>query len=254
MVQHSNQLNRTNEDGFYNTLKELTEKVVGRYIARSVIPKREQEDVETAIIEKFLLKQDKIDSAFQGKSKRTTYYIAVLNRMCAEIIRKEQKHWYAVKEMADKYVRQDAPTFSYEAAKHTLVKDELKRLKVALMLFGSMHAKVLLFLKYWYNIPLGRNDVEDYAGKLVKEAMEMLEGRDDLSKTQIHERLADLLALVEKKDISGDAVRMWLNKQMNMILYRLNGENEHFHTKETIGLMLEMLEDREKQHNIFRMP
>lgn len=239
MTQQSNQLSRKKESGFYNNLREMTGKVVGRYVARGVIPRREHEDVETAIIEKFLLKQNKIDSSFQGKAKLSTYYLAVINRMCAEVIRKEQNHWYAVNDMNDSGIFYDS-TLSFETAKQTLLQEELKRFNACLLLFNSLQGKLILFLKYQYNIPVNTTDVEKYAGDKSREAMKILEGRNDLSKAMVNERLARLVALVEGKQLTGDAVRMWLNKQTDILLARLNGRGKRFHNKETIGVMLEM--------------
>jgi hypothetical protein len=91
-MQLSNKSDKQEQNGFYQTLNHLINKVVMRHVSRGVIPTREQEDVKTSILEKFLLKQNKIDGSFQGKSKIATYYTAVINRMCAEVIRKEQKH------------------------------------------------------------------------------------------------------------------------------------------------------------------
>ncbi|MFO7791262.1 MAG: hypothetical protein R6V32_11915 [Bacteroidales bacterium] len=239
MTHHSNQLIQKEQNRFYNSVKEIITKVVVRYIARGVIPKREQQDVETAIIEKFLSKQDKIDNAFQGKAKKTTYYTAVINRMCAEIIRKEQNHWYAVNENNDSSFSHDR-SLSFETEKQMLIQEELKRFRAGIMLFNGSQAKVLLFLKYYYDIPLQNSDVTNYAGSKDHEALKILGKRNNLSKAEVNSRLAQLVMLVENKNISGDAVRMWLNKQIDILLCRLNGKNKSFHNKETIGVMLEM--------------
>lgn len=238
-MQYRNQLNKKVSEEYFNTLKGLITKVVARYIARGVIPRREQADVETAIIEKFLLKQEQIDSAFQGKAKVTTYYIAVINRMCAEVIRKEQKHWYSLSEHDDKNILKDS-TVSFDTAKQTLVNEELKRFRATIKLFNGSSAKVLLFLKFYYDIPITKQEIRDYAGDKAGKAQKIIEKRSELSKAQINQNLAELLLLVEGKEVGGDAVRMWINKQIDILLRRLNGQNKRFHNKETIGVMLEM--------------
>ncbi|WP_462281063.1 hypothetical protein [Salinivirga cyanobacteriivorans] len=241
-MQYRNQLNKKVSEEFFNTLKELITKVVARYIARGAIPRREQADVETAIIEKFLLKQEQIDSAFQGKAKISTYYIAVINRMCAEVIRKEQKHWYSLNEHDDKKILADSTT-NFDASKQTLVNEELKRFRATIMLFNGSSAKVLLFLKFYYDIPITTQEIRNYAESKTAKAQKIIEKRSELSKAELNQKLADLILLVEGKKVGGDAVRMWINKQMDTLLCRLNGQNKSFHNKETIGLMLEM------QHN-----
>ncbi|ALO14652.1 hypothetical protein L21SP5_00985 [Salinivirga cyanobacteriivorans] len=241
-MQYRNQLNKKVTEEFFDTLKELITKVVARYIARGAIPRREQADVETAIIEKFLLKQEQIDSAFQGKAKISTYYIAVINRMCAEVIRKEQKHWYSLNEHDDKKILADSTTY-FDASKQTLVNEELKRFRATIMLFNGSSAKVLLFLKLYYDIPITTQEIRNYAENKTAKAQKIIEMRSELSKAELNQKLADLVLLVEGKKVGGDAVRMWINKQMDTLLCRLNGQNKSFHNKETIGLMLEM------QHN-----
>jgi DNA-directed RNA polymerase specialized sigma24 family protein len=238
-MQLSNKSDKQEQNGFYQTLNHLINKVVMRHVSRGVIPTREQEDVKTSILEKFLLKQNKIDGSFQGKSKIATYYTAVINRMCAEVIRKEQKHWYAVNEFVENSTPHDA-TLSFDAAKEVLVKEELKRFMASIMLFNGSQSKVILLLKYYYDIPLLPGDVANYAGDKEKEAIKILAGRSGLSKSVVNERLAKLVFLVEQKKMTGDAIRMWINKQVDILLYRMNGRNKSFHNKETIGVMLEM--------------
>lgn len=238
-MQYSNQSHTKVQEEFFNTLKELVSKTVMRYIARGIIPRREQEDVETAIIEKFLIKREKIESSFQGKAKITTYYIAVINRMCAEVIRKEQKHWYTINDQIDNHYHQQA-TVSFDTAKQTLVTEELLRFRASLMLFNGIRYKVILFLKYYFDIPLTDSDIKNYAGDKTEDARKILSERAKLSKAEVNEKLATLVSIIEKKEIKGDAVRMWINKQMDTILCRMNGRNNSFHCKETIGLMLEM--------------
>lgn len=241
-MQYSNQSHKKVSDEFFETLNGLISKVVARYIARGAIPRREQSDVETSILEKFLLKQAKIDSAFQGKAKITTYYIAVINRMCAEVIRKQQKHWYSINENDEKDLPQNA-TVSFDTARSTLVKEELKRFRATLMLFNGSSAKVLLFLKYYYDIPIKDNEISNYAGAKAEKAKQLLDNRSKLPKAMINQKLAELVLLVEKKQVGGDAIRMWINKQVDILLCRMNGKNTSFHDKETIGLMLEMQSD-----------
>lgn len=247
MKQQGNQLKKEQKK-FYNPVGEITANVVARYIARGVIPKREQQDVETAIIEKFLSKQDVIDNAFQRKAKKTTYYTAVINRMCAEVIRKEQNHWYAVNEKVDGSLPHDR-TLSFETEKQILIHEELKRFSAGIMLFNGLKVKVLLFLKYYYDIPLHNCDIKNYASSKSREALEILGERSQLSKATVNDRLAQLVLLVENKKVSGDAVRMWLNKQIDILLCRLNGRNKRFHNRETIGVMLEMQHDYSENKN-----
>jgi len=239
-MHHSNQL-YTRQREFLKVIKSISSKVVARYVSKGVIPERERDDVERSIVEKFLIKKDKINSSFNGRAKITTYYTAVINRMCCEVIRQEQKHWYAVKD--NEYISfplVDA-TVSFDTAKQTLVREELNRLYNLIMLINGSHSKVLLFLKYYFDIPIQEDVIIDYTGCNKKEqALKILGYRKGLSKAVVTERLAELVLLVENKQVGGDAVRMWINKQIDTLVYRMNGGNKERHNKETIGIMLEM--------------
>ena len=226
-------------DRLIKAISQIINKVVRRYISRGVIPEREKEDTEMSVMEKFLKKKDKINSSFKGTAQITTYYTAVINRMCCEVIRKDQKHWYAVKETEEQDV--DFSTLHFDTAKRSLLLEELKRFKHSLILFNGSYAKVLLFLKYYFDIPIQTSDIESYAKGFESEASLLLSERSNLSKAEVNDKLAQLVSLVENKSIGGDAVRMWINKQIETILCRLNGNNHSFHTKETISVMLEMI-------------
>ncbi|MDG5799618.1 hypothetical protein QA597_04495 [Marinilabiliaceae bacterium ANBcel2] len=238
-MQLSNKIDQKQSE-FLSTIKSISSKVVGRYVSRGAIPERERGDVEDSIIEKFVLKKEQIDNRFKGKSKRSTYYTAVINRMCCEVIRKEHKHWHVVTNNSDEEFHHYA-TVELDSAKQTYVNEELKRFNNSIMLFNGTHSKVLLFLKYYFDIPLQESIITEYAGYNNKEAvLKILGNRKGLSKAAVTERLAKLVLLVENRDIGGDAVRMWINKQINVLLNRMNGNNKRFHNKETIGIMLEM--------------
>ena len=222
------------------TVSLIINNVVAKYISRGAIPERERSDVEMAITEKYLLKSDQINNAFQGRSKLTTYYAAVINRMCCEIIRKEQKHWYAVSESEALY-KKESGTVAFDAAKQTLLKEELKRFSFALALFDNILAKVILFLKYNFDIPIKSEEIQSYAGlKKMNQAAAILTKRSDLSKAELNENLAELVLLIENKKVGGDAIRMWTNKQIDILIERMNGNSQQFHTRETISIMLEM--------------
>ncbi len=135
-------------------IKHLAEMVVNRYVAKKAIPSREKGDVVMSVIEKFLKRRQRIDDAFEGKSKLSTYYIAVFNRMCCEVIRKEQKHWYTVSEYAEEAEPETSSTSFVETDKQLFIKEELKRLGFVLQTFGGEEAKIYLFVRYYYRLPL----------------------------------------------------------------------------------------------------
>ena len=230
--------NKTFEAISVSGLIDIANNVVSRYVFRGVIPKREKEDVVMTIVEKFVVSRSRIESAFQGKSKITTYFIAILNRMCCEVIRKESKHWYAVNEegVNDYY---HGSTLPIEAEKPFAINNEVNRLNNTLLFFNNEHTKIKLFLKCLFDLPYSHSEVVDYAGSKAQQVEVLLASIKDESKGNKFEILSEVVNFVEHKNVKGDAVRMWLNKQIDVILSRLNRNDIANHTKESLALLLE---------------
>lgn len=242
MSHNSNQVIK-DDTTLIETITEISRRVISKYVARSVIPLREKEDVEMVVVEKFMEKKDKINRAFKGKSKVITYYTAVINRMCCEVIRKEQKHWYALPDTRqnDNEV-QNSSTFSYEAEKGAVINNEVKRLAKAMLFFNETIGKVNLFLKYYYDIPLNDDDFNRYSEENKDFIKDVLVSQKTDSKEDKFNKLAEIVNKVEKKNIKGDAVRIWLNKQSSALLLRLNHNNSSYHDAESLGLLFEIKE------------
>ncbi len=219
----------------------LAEKVVGRYVAKKAIPRREQEDIQQGILEKFIRSKEKILTSFEGKSQFKTYCIAVLNRMCCEIIRNESKHWYAVSEMEQAPQEDISPDFITE--KRTLLKQEIKRLDEAMLFFNGSRAKYNVFIRYFNDIPLNENYIMQYSPGNEKQIFKLL----NTGKTKKGDKfkiLADVVRIVENKDVKGDAVRMWLNKQTGILLERMNKSGDSNYTSESLAILLEVSENK----------
>ncbi len=218
------------------TIQEIAEKVVARY--NGSIPQREKEDVLMSILEKFLKKKTQIDKMFKGESQIKTYYIAILNRMVCEIIRKEKKHWHT---MLDEYADiENTPVFYPETENSLAIKEEIKRFKTIMMLFNGEQFKIYLFAKYYYKIPVSEQEIFDYSGKNHFAVKQILHQPFPDQKSETFNKLAQVTNIVEGKSIKADAVRMWLNKQLGIILKRINFNGVSKHTPESLGILLEM--------------
>jgi DNA-directed RNA polymerase specialized sigma24 family protein len=214
--------------------------VVSRYVFRSVIPAREKDDVVMSMVEKFIRSRAKIEESFEGKAKATTYIVAILNRMCCEVIRRESKHWYSIEEV-DAYSKiSTSATLAIEAEKSFAISNEVKRFNTALLFFNEDLAKVKVFLKCLFDLPFGDMDIADYAGAKAEQVRILLESVDDGSKGEKFEVLSKVVNFVEGKNVKSDAVRMWLNKQIDAILNRLNRNGISNHNKESLALLLEL--------------
>lgn len=215
--------------------------VVRRYVQRKAIPNREREDVEMEVLEKFLKQKDKIYNAFEGKSKFSTYCIAVINRMCCEVIRKECKQWYLVPDTEDGTKFKEPTLNSHDAEKQLLFKLEVNRLQSVLYFFNNDYAKLVLFLKVYFSIPIFNDDINSYANSYSEEVRSIIMDEKNSTKGDVFIRLAGVVNLVEQKEIGGDAVRIWFTNQVNTIIRRLNGNGVANHDKESLSILLEML-------------
>ncbi len=230
---------RKETDEFIFQISRTAELVVGKYVVRKAIPKREQEDVVMVAVEKFVQQKDKIMSSFQGKSSFNTYCVAVLNRMVCEVIRKESRHWYAVVENDAEPIKNRHGLW-IEAEKDLVLKSEVVRFNQTLLFFNGTGAKVNLFLKYYFGLPIQRTDYQSYGRHHADALSEILNADAAPSKGTAFEQMAIAVNLVEGKHLKGDAVRMWLNKQMDVILDRLNASGGSRHNRESLALLCEL--------------
>lgn len=223
-----------------STIMELVSGVVMRYVSKLCIPKREKEDVEMAILEKILNQKEKINANFQHKSSIKTYYIAIINRMCCEVIRSESRHWYAVSDIEIEKVANIKTSMMMDGEKQTIIKSEIKRLHRVMLFFNDEQAKTLLFLKYFFGISIEDDEIKSYSNHNSEKIKSLFVQNDSLTQGERYQRMAEIMNLVEEKEVKGDAVRMWLNKQIEIILKRMNVYNDSNHCKESLKIMMEM--------------
>ncbi len=222
----------------------LVRKVVSHYVGSSVIPLREKEDVIMAVLEKFFNNRKKIDEAFEGKSKITTYYTAIFNRMCCEVIRKEQKYWYIVNDCCAENGTVVGPTGVIDTEKNLAIKDELKRLSDVLKSFKEQEAKFTLFARYYFSLPVTSIDINRYSDQYSDEIDIIINGYPPGNKADVFNRLAKIVALAEGKKVKGDAVRMWLSKKLQAILCMINRNGVSNHTPESLQILMELQDSR----------
>ncbi len=220
-------------------LLDYASKVVLHYVNKGSISNSDKDDVKMSIVEKFLAKKDKILAAFQGKSTITTYCYAVLNRMCCEIIRKDirenNKHQNSDYE-------QIYPLYN-SISKNIFIEDEIKILEKIFLSFNDEKSKVILFLKFIYDIPILETDVQNYFGKMDSQLKGiLLNNKGDLPASEKYIILQEIVNFCEGKHISSDAVRMWHKKVITRIIERLNGtiQRSNFN-KESLGILMEYM-------------
>jgi len=220
-----------------NELLQFAERVVNRFIANKHIPKREKEDVQMAIVEKFLIRRKRIFDSFQGKSKVSTYCIAVLNRMCLEIIRKEIKHWN-LSEDKHKEIREDK---GLDSVDNLIIIDEIRFLRNIISLFYDEKAKIVLFLAYYYQLNINKMVISEYDSNYINHnLLELFEYPKNITKGMIFENLTKAANIVENRNNKNDATRIWLNKIVNSIIIKLNSPFQRAnYNKESLEVLFE---------------
>ncbi len=199
----------------------LAKRVVARYVSNKSIPKREQDDVVMAIVEKFLIKKKQILERFKGESKLSTYCISVLNRMCCEVIRSQMKDW----NVAENQEYHDVAE-SFSQTDLLLLKEETKLFERILLLFGSERYKLKLFFAFYFKLRIIELHISKYSpGSTHQELLDLFLVENLYSKGEIYEKLSEVIALVEGKVVKPDALRMWMNKCRTIMIDKLNSNS-----------------------------
>ena len=221
-------------------LSRTARKTVLRYVSKKAIPMRELEDVEMSIIEKFINQKQQIVANFEGKAQPATYCTAILNRMCCEVIRKEWKHWQAVEnEVA--VIASDYKQVSDSQTDHNLlIVLELERLQFALKSLHQSAPSAEILLMFHFELQPAANILEEWAGAENRQVKSQLEKLADSNKTARYQIIASMLSVVEAKKIKPDALRMRIYKYMDMLIERLNRNDQSQHTRETLKLLFEI--------------
>ena len=213
--------------------------VVKKFVKNNSIHYSEFEDVRQSILEKYLLKKDKIEAAYTGQAKPETYISAILYRMVLEIIRTEKNKLLKQSDFED-----NITIFNKEKIinpeEQLIIKNEKEFLSRILYTLGEQRAKITLFIKFFYQIQITENDVKQYAvNKDFNHIYNLFQQNKELKDKEIYNILCDVHNFTEEKKIKPDAVRMYINKNIEKIISRLNGRNNRtFYTKKTLGLLL----------------
>lgn len=222
-------------------LMDMAHKVVMRYVQRRAIPEKESQDVEMAMVEKFLKQKQRIVQAFEGKSAPETYGIAILNRMCCEVIRQEQKHWYHLD--ADEVLgklEQAEPSFT--SISPMMFQFEINRLKQVMETAIRHPEKLRALLAVYFELQHADRWLADYAGSQAKAATALLTEHSSSSKSVRYELLGRIISLVEQRKMKADAARMYLYKEMDRLIELLNKNEQSNHSRETLRLLFELLD------------
>lgn len=234
-------------------IEQLAQIIINKFVARGVIPFADKEDIKQSIIEKYLIKEDKITASFSGKAKPKTYCSAVIYKMTCELIRSELKNWKNIQNDASEMLINNRET-ALNPEQTTIVMNEVDMLDKVLLTLGKERGKIELFLKYYFRLPLNEKDIENYS-KNNKEVLRYMTSDVKIKDKTIYENLCKVIKVCENKTVQPDAIRMYINKHLNSIITRLNGKmNRANYTKETLGILFEIFGKRDSQHDNMKIP
>lgn len=220
----------------YNLLFDLSKKVVSKHAKHNSYCNVYQEDIAMLMIEKFFLKEEHILKSFKGTASINTYCYAILNYMCLEIIRIEaNKNTPLIEEYKLDATNKSQLSF----VNKIFIKEEIERLKYILIMFDDESAKTELFMKYYHKLLIYTYDIKRYAQLKYKQILFLKKDNMEINKTQIFNELAVTVEKIENKIVKGDAVRIWLNKQIKTIIERLNYSRSSKYDKDTLSILLD---------------
>lgn len=247
-------VNKKEWNNFINhELMKMAGGVTGRMVARGYVPRREQEDVTMGIVTRFLEKSERIRQGYGGRAAVRSYCFAVLMRMGNEMVRKYGKAWYQVREY-EVVEEENHSGYVRDVEEQVVLRDEVRWLNRALMLSGSEKGRLVLFMKVMYNMEITDDDMIYYGGVKRMDALRsMLEGCDSLSKGERYKLLAELVNSFEGKEMSGDAIRMWLNARTERLIDMLNGGGGSAgYTRESFQLLFEYSFQRIRENSFLK--
>jgi len=238
-------------------LIKVTNIIVKKFVKNGSINFNDFDDVKQNIIEKYLIKKEKIESAYTGSAKPETYISAVVFRMALEIIRRDKNklQQHSTYENNVKIYNREK---TINPEEELIIKNEKTYLERVLLTLGNDHIKAILFIKFYFRIMIENNDFKNYIPEnKINEAEKILQYNDNIRDKEIYLKLCELHNLFEQKQIKPDAVRMYINKNIDKIINRLNNNGRTFYTKDTLSILFELLynmntekEGEEKKHRI----
>lgn len=235
-------------------IEELCSIIINKFISRGVIPFNEKEDIKQSLLEKYLLKREKIATAYSGKAQPRTYYSAVLYKMTCEVIRSELNNWKTIKSEVNEMLKYNKDN-SLSPEQATIIHNEKDLLDKVLTTFGKERGKIELFLKIFYRVPVNNDDIKKcYKNHEDNASFEITENKPGIKDKELYSSLANLVNQYENKDVKPDAIRMYINKYINSILSRLNGRYQRAnYTKETLGILFEIFSRANNSNKMYKI-
>jgi len=223
-----------------STVIRITEIIVKKFISNKTFQYDEFDDIKQTIIEKFWLKKERIANSFSNKAKPETYISAVIYKMTLEIIRERQNRLKKENEYTDN-IKNYGSQKTINPEERLIINNEKEYLKRVFVTLGNERTKTLLFLKAFFRMEIYENDILNYYPKAnCPKIMQQLSDSGNMKDKEIYQILSEILSETEEKEVKSDAVRMFVGKQVNKIINRLNNRKEQtYYNKESLEVLME---------------
>jgi len=204
----------------FGQVHKLIKKVVSTFYFKYKIPLKEREDIEQEIVQKYLIRKDKIEQSFRGNSKYETYLTSIFYKMCCEVIRSEQKNWHLHEHNDSDMINLTAHKINEDNI--MVIKSEIEYLRILHELFDDEKIKIIIFQKHLFQLMILLGEIKKYHPDYQELSLDKILLKIAESKTEAFENLSKVVNLVENKDIKPDAVRIWLYGKIDFIIKVMN--------------------------------
>jgi RNA polymerase sigma factor (sigma-70 family) len=213
--------------------------IVKIYIESGMFSAAEFEDLVQQVNVRLWEKMPVIQANFDGSCLFRTYLSQVIRNACLNLHDKKtrQPQFYRLEGTAV------AP--SEEPNRKLLIEHDVGVLLAILDQFNTQRPKLVLCLKLYYRIPIGRQDILDWWPQCPEKQLQYLLDTfgshfGDISEGELYVRLHPIFAEMERKSFPVDSLRRWVDDKIGQIVRLLNGSPPvATYDRSTLGILLE---------------
>jgi hypothetical protein len=238
---------RSDRNGFILKCQPIIEIITKNFIRTGLFEPQQLRDVIQTVNEQLIIRLPGIERNYNGKVLMTTYMNAVIRNICLSVHKKEHQSVQTVP-LNDSEQGSDGET----AFRSLMMQDELQRFSVILTLFHQQRPKLLLCLKLFHRLPLTVHDIMDCFEKITEKELTILMSLyggnfDDVLESDIFNSISPFMNRKENNQTTGASLRRWTQEQSAKVISLMNsGPDRRAHTKETIKVLLEHFNQRQR--------
>lgn len=213
--------------------------IVQLQIGKGMIAREDKNEVVQYVFDALFERLANIREQYNGQALLRTYCAAVIRNLC--------KDWARVnrRDQCVRLVREVAmdPYGGINPLYQTVIQDEMRYFGKILSMFGPASAKLVLFLKAYFRLPLYSCDLLAYAPSMPEEEvdkyLQLLGHAKKTKDLEVYYILYDLVLRFEYRQNSPDAVRKWVKARILDIVRLMNNGRSTRYEPETIQILAE---------------